>query len=279
MRSEGSADLKSGVRFQLTSTQMTPAKEMALSRKTQAEPVSVRLKAATMSPPSAGPAARARLLLAELSETVSGMRLRGTSSGMMACHAGLFMAGPMLRRKGNARDGHGEMCPRKVISARTATEASIQDCQKMRSRRRSKMSAVAPPSRPSRSTGSDAAVCIRAIRSGEAVSDVMSHVPAVSCIQVPMDETVEATQRSRKSGMRRGSKPETEGMGETTSVAGPVLGDSKGIALISVYGLLDLAGRAVGGIAPGAGVRPDAPAAIRGWFRRSGKRCEVAISC
>ena len=117
-----------------------------------------------------------------------------------------------------------------------ATETSIQDCQKMRRRRRSKMSAVAPPRRPSRSTGSDAAVCIRAIRSGEAVSDVMSHVPAVSCIQVPMDETVEATQRSRKSGMRRGSKPETEGMGETASAAGPVLGDSKGIALISVYG-------------------------------------------
>ena len=34
MRSEGSVDLKSGMRFQLTRTQMTPAKEMALRKKT-----------------------------------------------------------------------------------------------------------------------------------------------------------------------------------------------------------------------------------------------------
>ena len=33
-RSEGSADLKRGMRFQLTSTQMTPAKETELRRKT-----------------------------------------------------------------------------------------------------------------------------------------------------------------------------------------------------------------------------------------------------
>src|ERR1700676_1857583 len=131
MRSEGSADLKRGVRFQFTSTQMTPAKEMALSRRKQALPVLVRLKRAPMSPPSAGPAARARLLLAELSETVSGMRARGTSSGMMACHAGLFMAEPMLSRKVNASSAQGEMRPRKVSIARTATETSIQDCQKM----------------------------------------------------------------------------------------------------------------------------------------------------
>jgi len=35
----------------------------------------------------------------------------------------------------------------------------------------------------------------------------MSQVPAVSCIQVPTLETVEAIQRSRKSGMRSGVKP------------------------------------------------------------------------
>jgi hypothetical protein len=35
----------------------------------------------------------------------------------------------------------------------------------------------------------------------------MSQVPAVSCIQVPRLETVEAIQRSRKSGMRRGANP------------------------------------------------------------------------
>ena len=61
-----------------------------------------------MRPPSAGPTARARLLLAELRETVSGMSSRGTSSGTMACQAGLFMAEPMLSRKVKARRVQGE---------------------------------------------------------------------------------------------------------------------------------------------------------------------------
>ena len=68
------------------------------------------------------------------------------------------------------------------------------------------MSAVAPASRPSSSTGMLAAVCMRAMSSGEVVSTVISQVPAVSCIQVPTEETVEASQRSRKSGMRSGAK-------------------------------------------------------------------------
>ena len=40
---------------------------------------------------------------------------------------------------------------------------------------------------------------------------VISQVPAVSCIQVPTFETVEAIQRSRKRAMRRGAKPSAEG--------------------------------------------------------------------
>src|SRR6185312_169204 len=69
------------------------------------------------------------------------------------------------------------------------------------------MSAVAPASSPRNSTGRLAAVCISAISSGEVVRIAISQVPAVSCIQVPRLETVEAIQRSRNSGIRRGSKP------------------------------------------------------------------------
>ena len=167
-----------------------------------------------MSPPSAGPRARARLLEAELRETVSGMRARGTSSGMMACHAGLFMDEPTLSRKVKLRSAQGEMCPRKVRTARMATETSIQTCQKMSRRRRSKRSAVAPARSPRSRTGREAAVCMRAMSSGEAVREVINQVPAVSCIQVPREETVEAIQRSRKSGMRRGAKPSGGRIGE-----------------------------------------------------------------
>ena len=35
----------------------------------------------------------------------------------------------------------------------------------------------------------------------------MSQVPAVSCIQVPTEEMVEAIQRSRKRGIWSGAKP------------------------------------------------------------------------
>ena len=226
MRSDGSADLNSGVRFQLTRTQMTAAKERELRRKTEPAPVSVCLKVATMRPPRAGPTARARLLLAALRETESGIRERGTSSGTMACQAGLFMAAPILRRKVKARRVQGETWPRKVRMARMATLASIQACQKMRSLRRSKMSAVAPARRPSRRTGRLAAVCMRAMSRGEAVRDVMSQVPAVSCIQVPRLEMVLAIQRSRKSGMRKGANPLTSGGGEGLAV----WGDSRGMS-------------------------------------------------
>ena len=64
---------------------------------------------------------------------------------------------------------------------------------------------------------------------GDAVRAVMSQVPAVSCIQVPREEMVEAIQRSRKSGMWRGPKPEEERVGVTACSAGPVLGVSNGI--------------------------------------------------
>src|SRR5882757_959149 len=109
MRSAGSVLLKSGTRFQLTSIQMTPAKEMALRKKTDPAPVSVRLNAATIKPPSAGPTARARLLLAEFNDTASGIRSREISSGTIACHAGLFIAEPILSRKVSANSIHGEM--------------------------------------------------------------------------------------------------------------------------------------------------------------------------
>ena len=66
-------------------------------------------------------------------------------------------------------------------------------------------------------TGSEAAVCMRAISRGEVVRAVISQVPAVSCIQVPTDEMVEAIQRSRKRGILSGAKPCRGGEGSAAS--------------------------------------------------------------
>ena len=55
----------------------------------------------------------------------------------------------------------------------------------------------------------------------------------MSCIQVPTEETVEAIQRSRKSGMRRGAKPEGWGVEAAGGASG---GEVRGMGgLGSVY--------------------------------------------
>ena len=144
---------------------------------------------------------------------------------MMACHAGLFIAVPTLRRQVRTSNTHGEMMLKKVSRLRSATAPSIQACQNSNRRRRSKMSAVAPASSPRTKTGRLAAVCIRAISSGDGVSNVISQVPAVSCIQPPRFEIVEAIHRLRKSGDRSGSKPvERRSAVESSSGMGGGLG-------------------------------------------------------
>jgi len=120
---------------------------------------------------------------------------------------------------------HGEMMLKNVSTLSSATAASIQACQKSRSRRRSKISAVAPASSPRTKTGRLAAVCIRAISNGDGVSKVISQVPAVSCIQPPRFEIVEAIHRLRKSEDRKGSKPEVRrSLAELSSGTGGGLG-------------------------------------------------------
>ena len=88
-------------------------KRQRVQRKNRSRPsIHVRLNAATINPPSAGPTARARLLLAAFKLTVSGISSRGTSSGTIACHAGLFIADPIFSRNVNASSAHGDTYPK-----------------------------------------------------------------------------------------------------------------------------------------------------------------------
>jgi len=92
------------------------------------------------------------------------------------------------------------------VNALNSTAAtSIQAAQKSSNRRRSKISAIAPAGSPNRRTGKVAAVCMREMSNGDVVRAVISHVPAVSCIQLPVLEIIEAMRRSRKTGLRKGT--------------------------------------------------------------------------
>src|SRR6185437_9475791 len=88
--------------FQLYRKYMTPENDAALSRNDHPAPA-----AATINPPSAGPAARATLKPAEFSATAEECWAGETTSGVMACHAGSFITAPIPSRKVKPSSIHG----------------------------------------------------------------------------------------------------------------------------------------------------------------------------
>src|SRR5215510_11543226 len=81
-------------RRQRERTTITPINEAAFSRKTAQAPVAV-----TMTPPTAGPTARAKFRPNPVKPTAAGRSARGTASGVVACQAGAFIAAPAPREK------------------------------------------------------------------------------------------------------------------------------------------------------------------------------------
>src|SRR5215470_16794487 len=98
-----------GARFHVYKNRITPKKEAAFNRNDHPDPA-----AATTSPPSAGPTARATLNPAEFSATAEAWRSGETTSGVMACHAGSFMTAPTPIRKVKNRSIHGVTAPNSV---------------------------------------------------------------------------------------------------------------------------------------------------------------------
>jgi hypothetical protein len=70
--------------------------------------------------------------------------------------------------------------------------------------RRSRISANAPAGRATRTAGKVPAACTRATIKGEGANDVISQAAATSCIQVPILETMNASQSQRNSRIRKG---------------------------------------------------------------------------
>src|SRR5689334_11900400 len=129
-----------------------------------------------------------------------------TSSGMIACHAGAFMAAPSPSAKVSKSKLHGVIACRRVKAPSSAATHSIQPCVTSNRRRRSTTSATAPAGSPIRNTGKVVAACTSATMVGLGAKEVISQAAPTFCIQVPMFEATAAIQRARKSGWRSGAQ-------------------------------------------------------------------------
>jgi len=195
-----------------------------VQQKDVALPVSVRLKAATIRPPSAGPTARR-----DCSRRRSARRCRHQLARDKFGHNRL-PCWIVHRRTDVQQEGERQQRPRRMCregeDGEDADRASIQHCQKISRRRRSKRSAVAPASSPRQSTGRLAAVCINANQQRRRRQRGHQPVPAVSCIQVPTLETVEQSSDCERSQCAAEQKPLRGSCGPVPCAA---YGVSKGI--------------------------------------------------
>jgi hypothetical protein len=123
-------------------------KEAALRRKTQPDAA-----IATITPPRAGPVARAMLILAALRATAEGTAEPETVSGSRACHAGNMRAVPSPMANVKASRTTGVTPPASVREPRAAATSAMPAWVPSSRRRRSVMSARAPASSPIRNMG------------------------------------------------------------------------------------------------------------------------------
>src|SRR2546426_3434526 len=185
-------------------TARTATNDAALSAKTSAGPA-----AATRTPPMAGPTARPMLIGSAFSATARVSSDGGTSSAVIACQVGVFIATPIPSANVKTRSVVGVMRSTNAKTASSAAAASIQVWVTSSSRRRSTISATAPAGSPTTKTGRLVALCTRATINGDGESEVIAHAAPTFCIQVPMLETSEAIQSARNTGCDSGAQADS----------------------------------------------------------------------
>src|SRR5258705_12298832 len=186
-------------RRQRYTTTSTATNDTALSANTRAGPAT-----ATRTPPRAGPMARPIFTGNALSVTARVSSDAGTSSDVIACQVGVFIATPTPRANVNARSVVAVIWPRYASTASSPAATSIQLCVTSSSRRRSTMSATAPAGSPTTKTGRLVALCTRATMKGDGESEVMAHAALTFCIHVPMLEMSDAIHSARNTGCDSG---------------------------------------------------------------------------
>src|SRR6266566_3705013 len=152
----------------------------------------------------AGPIARPMLIGSAFSATARVSSDGGTSSDVIACQVGVFIATPIPSANVKTRSVVGVMRSTNARTASSAAAASIQVWVTSSNRWRSTISATAPAGSPTRKTGRLVALCTRATINGDGESDVMAHAALTFCIHVPMLETSEAIHSARNTGCDSG---------------------------------------------------------------------------
>src|SRR6266850_1534760 len=178
-RSVGSTVRGVSRRHRYTTTS-TATNDTALSAKTSAGPL-----ADTTMPPRAGPIARPMLMGSAFSATAGISSDGGTSSAVIACQVGVFIATPIPSAKVKASSIVAVMTSANASTASSAVAASIQVWVTSSRRRRSTISATAPAGNPTTRTGRLVALCTRATINGDGESEVIAHAAPTFCIPVP----------------------------------------------------------------------------------------------
>lgn len=91
----------------------------------------------------------------ELSATAEPTPERGTRSPTDACQDGLLSAVPQPMRKVKLSSNHGVISPSRALMVNSAESASMKNCATSITRRRGKLSAMAPPSSENSMIGSE----------------------------------------------------------------------------------------------------------------------------
>src|SRR3989475_12336050 len=182
-------------------TARTATNDAALSAKT-----SGARAAARRTPPMAGPIARPMLIGSAFSATARVSSDGGTSSGVIACQVGVFIATPIPSANVKTRSVVGVMRSTNAKTASSAVAASIHVWVTSSRRRRSTISATAPAGNPTTRTGRLVALCTRATINGDGESEVIAHAAPTFCIHVPVLEMSEATHSARNTGCDSGAQ-------------------------------------------------------------------------
>jgi hypothetical protein len=115
-----------------------------------------------MTPPSAGPTARARFWLTAPREIACGRSAGDTSSGCRVTHVGEVSAWPVPTAKIRASSSQGDNSPAMASNPSAAAASSMRAWVTSRNRRRSTRSPMAPASTANSTMGRLAAVWMSA---------------------------------------------------------------------------------------------------------------------
>ena len=175
---------------------------------------------ATIAPPIAGPTLRVRLKPTLFSATAAGRSARGTMSPTDACQDGLLSAVPQPIRKVKARRDQGDSTPSQAARARDAETQSMKPWAISMTRRRLKLSAMAPEASEKTMIGNVVEACTSATMLAEVVIEVIIQAAPTACTSPPKFDARLASQIARNVGFLSGASAEARGFAAVSMALG-----------------------------------------------------------